>query len=150
MKIFDEKKENEIETYDKESFKLEPFKRFVARHEAVEAMAEQYHIEVTRVYQNGSKETRRVIDSPKVEAKEAYDEYEDCLYIVPLTIEERKDRLRGKRQAECFSVLDRSQFWYDNLTEAEKTELKEWYTAWLHVTDTMEIPNKPEWLEERL
>ena len=26
-------------------------------------------------------------------------------------------------------------------------ELNEWYTAWLNVTETFTMPNKPEWLK---
>ena len=54
--------------------------------------------------------------------------------------------LRRRREAECFSIINRGQLWYDTLTEEQMLELKEWYIAWLNVTDTLEVPNKPNWL----
>lgn len=55
--------------------------------------------------------------------------------------------LRNLREIECFSILDnRSKLWYDNLSEEQLSELKEWYKAWLNVTETKVIPEKPSWL----
>lgn len=67
-------------------------------------------------------------------------------YDIP-TEQEIKSNLRLQRQLECFDVLDRSIFWYENLTEAQKIELKTWYNAWLDVTTTKTIPTKPNWLK---
>lgn len=64
-----------------------------------------------------------------------------------IELERTKDELRRRREKECFAVVDRSQFWYDNLTEEQKTELKEWYNAWLIVTNTLIVPDKPDWLD---
>lgn len=63
------------------------------------------------------------------------------------TQEEVKERLRYRREAECFSIINRGEFWYKTLTEAQKTELNEWYKDWLNVTETFTMPNKPEWLK---
>lgn len=56
------------------------------------------------------------------------------------------DELRERRETECFAIIDRSKFWYDSLTEAQTEELREWYEAWLNVTDTLKEPKKPDWL----
>ena len=58
----------------------------------------------------------------------------------------KKDTLRSQRETECFSIINRGQLWYDTLTESQKAELKEWYIAWLDVTDTLVVPNKPDWI----
>ena len=58
--------------------------------------------------------------------------------------------LRGLREKECFSVINRGKLWYNLLTNEQLTELKNWYTDWLNVTDTLEIPVKPEWLNNKL
>lgn len=56
--------------------------------------------------------------------------------------------IRQRRQAECFSTIDRkSQLWWNHLTEEKKQELNKWYEAWLNATETKVIPVKPEWLE---
>ena len=58
------------------------------------------------------------------------------------------DVLRYRRETECFLIIDnRSQLWYNHLTLAQKNELDAWYEAWLHVTETRKIPEKPEWLK---
>ena len=60
---------------------------------------------------------------------------------------EYNEYLRQLRDLECFPIINRGQFWYDNLTMEQKQELKTWYINWLNVTVTKEIPTKPEWLK---
>lgn len=56
--------------------------------------------------------------------------------------------LRLKRQRKCFDVLDnKSQMWYQMLTDEQTAELKEWYQAWLNVTDTKVMPETPSWIK---
>lgn len=65
-----------------------PGQRFVAHHEAVE---EQYHYEVmskTEAMRAGKGLRTKVIDVP---AREAWDEYEECMYYHPYTDEELAD-----------------------------------------------------------
>lgn len=59
----------------------------------------------------------------------------------------QKDELRITRSRDCFSVINRGALWYKKLTDEQKAELEIWYQAWLDVTDTMVIPEKPEWLK---
>lgn len=64
-------------------------------------------------------------------------------------LEEKKRVLRNKRKEVCFSVVDRNYLWYDEYvnTEERKTELANWYRAWLNVTETMIEPEIPEWIK---
>ena len=56
--------------------------------------------------------------------------------------------LRLARQRQCFDLIDnRSSLWYANLTNDQKNELNTWYQAWLNVTKTQIIPEKPNWLK---
>lgn len=55
--------------------------------------------------------------------------------------------LRGLREKECFDIINRGQLWYDSLTDSQKNELRYWYRAWLDVTMTGDIPQKPVWLK---
>lgn len=55
--------------------------------------------------------------------------------------------LRDAREQECFSVINRGGLWYDTLTDEQKEELKVWYKAWLDVTETKIVPEKPNWLK---
>lgn len=58
-----------------------------------------------------------------------------------------ENSLRERRQRECFSILDnRSQLWWNKLTEIQREEIEAWYEAWLEVTETKVIPEKPSWL----
>lgn len=61
---------------------------FVAHHEAVKAVEEQWHYETVKVYPNGGKDVEKVIDVPGVEAKEAWDEYETIQRYIRYTDEE--------------------------------------------------------------
>ena len=55
--------------------------------------------------------------------------------------------IRDRRAKECFPVINRGKPWYDTLTDEQKTELTEWYNAWLNATETLVIPKAPEWLK---
>ena len=55
--------------------------------------------------------------------------------------------LRERREQECFSVVNRGWIWYSSLTLAQWRELRSWYLAWLNVTDTKVIPERPSWLD---
>lgn len=56
--------------------------------------------------------------------------------------------LRGRRKTECFPVINRGQLWYAQLTEAQATELADWYRAWLDVTESRVIPDPPAWIDQ--
>ena len=66
--------------------------------------------------------------------------------VPPPTEEEELDNLRILRQEECFPIINRGQLWYNTLTTEQLQELDTWYHAWLDVTITKQIPQKPEWL----
>lgn len=61
--------------------------------------------------------------------------------------ENKLAKLRALRETECFSVINRSTLWYNTLSEEQKIELNTWYHAWLDVTETLLVPEKPEWLK---
>lgn len=65
-----------------------------------------------------------------------------------LTTEEIKENLRNQREFECFPFINRGTLWYDKLTNEQINELNQWYQAWLDVTATYVIPNKPAWLKK--
>ena len=60
----------------------------ISHHEAVEAVAEQWHYETAAVYENGGRDVKKVIDIPGVEAKDAWDEYDTVQRYIPYTDEE--------------------------------------------------------------
>lgn len=79
---------NEITSPDLNLGKMVEEQIFVAHHEAIEAVEEQWHYEVIAEYPNGGKDVKRVIDIPAVEPKDAWDEYETVQRYVPYTEEE--------------------------------------------------------------
>lgn len=87
MRIFDEQ-DVLIESPDMDKGRLIPDTRFVRHHDAVEAADEQGHWITIAEYPNGGKDVEWVIDVPRVEAKEAWDEYEDILRYIPYTEEQ--------------------------------------------------------------
>lgn len=58
-----------------------------------------------------------------------------------------KEDYRQRREIECFSVINRGQLWYEGITLQQLIELRTWYKAWLNVTETMAVPEKPAWLD---
>lgn len=55
--------------------------------------------------------------------------------------------LRERRETECFSVINRGWIWYSCLTLTQWRELRTWYLAWLNVTNTLTVPDRPSWLD---
>ena len=62
--------------------------------------------------------------------------------------ENTKQALRERRKTECFSYVNRGQLWYSALSIKQIAELTAWYKAWLNVTETFAVPERPTWLEE--
>lgn len=63
-----------------------------------------------------------------------------------LMLEQTRNDYRQRRETECFTVINRGQLWYEGITVPQMLELRKWYKAWLNVTDTMVVPEKPTWL----
>ncbi len=57
------------------------------------------------------------------------------------------EEYRRLREAECFSVINRGQLWYEALTDAQRDELRQWYQAWLDGTANLVVPERPAWLQ---
>lgn len=156
---------------DYEKGYLKDDKRFVAHHDAtpfikgktVEEKVEEArangtlvleignnYYTIIGVYPNGSQKLAEIKADADTPAQEARDDFEDIYVFVPYTEEELKDRqiasLRARREVECFSVINRGKLWYEFLTDEQHKELKAWYSAWLNVTDTLVVPDRPEWL----
>lgn len=58
-----------------------------------------------------------------------------------------KEEYLRRRETECFSVINRGQFWYDTLSEKQTEELRNWYRSWLDGTEKLAVPEKPAWLK---
>lgn len=56
--------------------------------------------------------------------------------------------LRAEREYQCFSIINRGELWYSRLTEEQLAELNAWYDAWLDVTESRTIPDRPTFLDE--
>lgn len=174
MRTFNETKMYELnpETLDYEKGYLKPDKLVIAHHEATpfikgktaQQIAQELELQgiviekgygdmlyrVIKEYESGGRETQLIEDEPDTTAKEAYDEYEDIQVYVPYTeaeLAERKlEQLRMRRERECFPYINRGSLWYESLTDEQLEEFKEWYVAWLNVTETLTVPDKPQWL----
>lgn len=90
MRIFD-KNNKELHNPDLTRGYLKEDRIFVKHHDAVERVDEQWHYETVKVYPNGGKDVRKVIDVIGVEPKEAHDEYEDIQRYIEYTEDELKE-----------------------------------------------------------
>lgn len=61
--------------------------------------------------------------------------------------DEKLAELRERREYECFHIINRGELWYRTLTNEQLAELQDWYAAWLNVTETLIVPDKPSWLK---
>ena len=108
MRILD-KNNNEVKEVDRSKGYAVPERIVIAHHEAVEAVEEKGHWVTTAEYPNGGKDIEWVVDVPAVEAKEAYDEYEDILRFLQFTEAElatmRINELKQKLQDTDYNIL---------------------------------------------
>lgn len=101
MRIFDQDG-NELlrEEIDFEKGYLVDDQIFIEHHEAIEAVEEEGHWETVAEYENGGKDVDWVVDVPAVEAKDAWDEYEDIQVYILYTEEELEARAEAERKAQ--------------------------------------------------
>ena len=149
MRVFNKEKTTELLEYDLEKGRLEEDKLIIYKPE-VKEVPERSHLEVLKVYPNGGRDVKRVVDVPGVKYSPARTEEEKILVYIPYSEQElaqnELNNLRMRRKNECFSYINRGQIWYDRLTQEQLRELKIWYQAWLDVTKTKQVPIKPTWL----
>lgn len=62
-------------------------------------------------------------------------------------LNQEKASLRVRRESECFTVVNRGWLWYSCLSLSQWRELRSWYLAWLNVTNTMTVPERPSWID---
>lgn len=87
MRILDENNV-EIRNPDENLGYLTEERLLAAHHDAVEAVPSRWHYEVERVYPNGGRDLKRVVDVPGVKAQPEWDEFEDILRYIRYTPEE--------------------------------------------------------------
>lgn len=79
---------NEVQNPDLDLGYLKNDRIFVAHHDAVAPVKEEYHYEPTTKYPNGGYDVEKVIDVEAVAGSPAYDEYEDIQRYILYTKEE--------------------------------------------------------------
>ena len=109
MRIFNKDKTIELQEYDLSQGYLEQSQLLLKHYEAVEAVEGEFHYETIAEYENGGKEVQKVWDVEPVEAREAYDEYEDILVYIPYEKKELAameiDTLKGKLAATDYQSI---------------------------------------------
>ena len=88
MKVYNQEKTQEITDYDLAKGYLVSDKMLKEHHEAVEAKEAVYERVLIKEYPSGGKEYKTVLVTPAIEAKDAWDEYEDIQVYIPYTEEE--------------------------------------------------------------
>lgn len=148
MKIYNTAKTQELNKneLDLEKGYLKPDKLFIKHHEAVEAKEAVYDTIIKKL-DNGSTETYHPVLTPAVEAKEAYDEYEDIQVYVPYTEEELKDIKRDKRVPllKAFDTYKGNvKYGIEYETEQQHAEIIAWYKDLLDLKQSAfeNIPSK--------
>lgn len=134
MQVFDESKTRELTEYDLSAGYLKPDKRFIAHHEATEAVEGQFHYETIKEYPNGGKDVKKVWDVQPQEAREAWDEYEDIQVYIPYTQEQINARLSAQyipSVTKSAAAVGKMLLKTLDITDAEaKLEVSGLYDAW--------------------
>lgn len=139
MRVFNENKTIELANYDLAKGYLKEDKLFKAHHEAVNAVEGVCHYETIKEYPNGGKEVKKVWDVAPVEAKAAYDEYEDIQVYVPYTEKELAAieiaELKAKLAATDYKAIKYAE---GVMSAAEYAETKAQREAWRNRINTLE------------
>lgn len=110
MRIFDETKTIELTEYDETRGYIKPDKLFIAHHPATEEVEEVGHYVTVKVFPNGGKEVKWVVDKPAAAACEEHDEYEDILVFIPYTEEELAKMAAQKEISELKQKLKETDY----------------------------------------
>lgn len=132
MKIYDAEKTQELnrEELDFEKGYLISDKLLIAHHDAVEAQEAVYE---DRIYteENGATSIYKEIITPAVEAKDAWDEYEDIQVYVPYTEKELAEReirvLKAKLSETDYQAI---KFAEGEMNLEEYAEMKAMRASW--------------------
>lgn len=116
MRILDEN-DNELFKYDLTKGRLNNDRLLIKHHEKIKAVKEEGHWKTIAEYPNGGKDVEWVIDVPGVEAKDAWDEYEEILRYIPFTEQE----LTALRITELKSMLASTDYNILKIVEGEST-----------------------------
>lgn len=143
MKIFDATKTYELSEYqiDLNKGHLVRDKKFVMHHDAVEAK-EAVYIDRVEPLSNGSTQIWKDPGAPAIEAKEAYDEYEDIQVYILYTEEELKEQLRTKRTP-LLNAFDKWEKAVLRGREQDDYAIMAWYQSLLNLNETA-FENIPE------
>lgn len=144
MRIFDE---NGVELIapDYEKGYLKEDSLFIMHHEAIEAVEEKGHWKTIKEYPSGGKDVEWVVDVPKVEAVEAWDEYEEILRFVAYSKKELAERKIGMLKQ---SLIDTDYIAIKIVegaaTLADYAEIIEQRAAWRQEINALEVVLKVE------
>lgn len=134
MRIFNEDKTQELFNVDLLNGKLVE-DTLTIHHNAIVGQNEVSHYEVVREYSNGGKDVKKIIDAPKIESKDAYDEIEDINIYIPYTQEEleyiaRKKRIDELKKFLCETDYQAIKHSEGVMTEEEYSPIKAIRQAW--------------------
>lgn len=67
--------------------------------------------------------------------------------VTPRPIDEQKNIIRRLRKNRVFPIINRSQMWFNSLSEQQKQDIQIWYQQWLDAPNTLIMPKRPNWLD---
>ena len=95
---------------------------FIQHHDAIQGVKEEWHYETVAEYPNGGRDVKKIIDVEGVEAKEAWDEYEDILRYTLYTEEElaekEAERKKEEEEQKRLNLLIKNGVTWDELADA--------------------------------
>lgn len=152
MRIFNQDKTQELTQSEIDLTRgyLTADKLFIQHHKAVEAVEEVSHYETVKEYPNGGKDVKKVIDKHGVEAREAYDEYEDIKTFIPYSDEEIEKRKKAQLRARRTSLLEAFDKWEKAVLrgrENDSVDIMAWYRALLNLEESAfsDMPERVEY-----
>lgn len=152
MRIFNQDKTQELTQSEIDLTRgyLTADKLFIQHHEAVEAVEEVSHYETVKEYPNGGKDVKKVIDKHGVEAREAYDEYENVQIFILYSTEEIEVRKKTQLRAKRTSLLEAFDKWEKAVLRGRENDsegIMAWYKLLLNLEESAfsDVPERVEY-----
>lgn len=143
MRVFDKYKINELFEYDLTKGYLQEDKltKYIPE---VKGRAETFHYEVVKIYPNGGKDYKKVVDIPALKGIPAHEETEDILVYTPYTDSELKKINAQNRIVELKYLLEETDYkaikYAEGLITYEEYEpIKNQRQAWRNEINGLEI-----------
>lgn len=137
MDVYNKNRTKKLDSYDLNKGYLKQ-DTLIIHHEAVEEVKEISHYITVTEYPNGGRDRRKIIDTPYIAAKPAYDEPQPILVYIPYTKKQLEEINLNKLRSNRKTLLDAFDKWEKAVLrnrEEDDPDIMEWFQSILDLNE---------------